>query len=112
MFDIRRLVRLGLLAAFAAGAACDDGPLEPVTPDDEAEPETADVSDVVPSDRTGFIADRARLMDPARVRLISTEAQLEKGEYRFTQAGGIGDSIRRNDVVVVSIDGEPRPRRG
>lgn len=109
MLYTRRAARFCALAALMAVFACDTLPVEPDP--DAGEP----TSTVDPPQRavngTGLLADGAWIIDPGHWTLASTEDQLEAGEYRFDGAAAYADSIRRDHVIVVAVDGEPAPRR-
>ncbi|MGK7312632.1 MAG: hypothetical protein ACN0LA_10390 [Candidatus Longimicrobiales bacterium M2_2A_002] len=108
MMDISRVVRLFLLAAVVTVAACDGLPSGPE--EGEAGADSVRTLDAPPDAGAGVLSDRARIIDPDRSPLVSTAEQLARGEYRFETPGTLAESVRRNDVIVVRVDGEPEPR--
>ncbi len=108
MTDLRRAARLALLTAVVAVLACDD-PVEPPVREDAADP-TAEQAGPARSAGSGILSDRARIVDPDRSPLVSTAEQLGRGEYRIENPGVLADSVQRDDVVVVAVNGRPEPR--
>lgn len=107
MTDAGRTARLTLLAALVAFGACDhDLPTEPA-----ADPGPGATTPAAARGSGGLLVEGAYVIDPARYPLASSPEDLERGAIRLAGAGVLGDSIRRDDVVVVVVAGEPAPRR-
>lgn len=102
--------RVIAVAALVTVLSCDALPVEPDPDSGSTAPTTVDAP-IGGASGVGLLADGAWIIAPARWSLISTADQLAAGEYRFEGAAAYADSILRDHVMVVAVDGEPTPRR-
>lgn len=97
-----------LFMAVSIHSACVDERL-PTAPGEAMEnPGTTPPAE--PTHGGSLLKARARILDPARLTLTSTSAQLEAGQYRFIVKGDAVEAIGRDDVIVVHVGDEVIPR--